>query len=384
MDFRLTEEQIILRDSTRRMMDRHATPDYIRRLDREDAYPEDLYAQWVEMGLLRLPFAEEFGGLSGDGIDLILVAEELAAKSYDFFSAFGASIFCGLNVVRHGTDEQKQLWIPPLLAGKIKMSISMSEPDAGSDVGAMRCSAVRDGSDWIINGQKVWASGAGARNNVINLYVRTDPNAPHRSALSLFLVPNDLPGITLRKLDMLGRRCVGTYEIFFDNVRVPADNLIGQAGHGWQCMLSGLQIERVTAAAGYCGGARSAFELALDYAKERKQFGRAIGTNQVIAHMLADLQAEIEVARTMVWRAGWAMGQGDPDALRLITIAKLVASETYVKAANCGMQVFGGAGYNMEYDMQRHFRDSRSCTIAAGTSQMQRNLLSGLMGLKVH
>ncbi len=383
MDFGFSEEQVLLRDSVRRMMDRHATPEYIRRLDREQAYPYDLYDRWTEMGLIGLAFPEAYGGLGASAISMVLLAEELAAKSFDFFTAYGSSVFCGLNLVRKGTTEQKSKWLPALLSGEIRMSVSMSEPDAGSDIAALRTSAVKRGDEWCINGQKVWATGAGARGNVINLYARTDPEAHYRSGLSLFLVPNDLPGITLRKLDMLGRRCVGTYEIFFDDVRVPADNLIGGENNGWDCLLSGLQIERVTAAAGSCGGAQAVFDLALRYAKDRKQFGRPIGTNQAVGHMLADMQTEIEVARTMVWRAAWALERGDADALKLITMAKLTASETYVKAAGTGMQIFGGAGYNMEFDMQRHFRDARSTTIGAGTSQIQRNLLAGLMGLKL-
>ena len=383
MDFAFSDEQIILRDSVRKMMDRLATPDYVRRLDREQAYPDALYAAWVEMGLLRLPFAEEYGGLGGSALDMVVLADEIARKSFDFFTAYGGSVFCGLNVARKGSQEQKSYWLPKLLSGEIKMSISMSEPDAGSDLGSMRTAARRDGDEWIINGGKVWATGAGAKNNVINVYVKTDPAVDYRKGMSLFLVPNDTPGLEMRKLDMLGRRCVGTYELTFDNVRVPASHLVGGENNGWACVLSGLQIERITAAAGYCGGSQAAFELALSYAKDRQQFGRPIGTFQAIAHMLADLQTELEAARTLVWRAAWMVGNDAADALRVISMAKLFASETYVKIANAGMQIFGGAGYSMEFDMQRHFRDSRSTTIAAGTSQMQRNVIAGLMGLKV-
>ncbi|OGA22139.1 MAG: hypothetical protein A3I01_14965 [Betaproteobacteria bacterium RIFCSPLOWO2_02_FULL_65_24] len=381
MDFDFTQEQELLRASVRRMMDRLAPGEYVRRLDREQAYPYELYAAWIEMGLLRMPFPEAYGGLGGDAIDMVIIAEELSRKSFDFFTAYGGSVFCGLNVVRKGTEEQKRFWIPKLLAGDIKMSISMSEPDAGSDLSAIRATARRDGNDWVINGQKIWATGAGARNNVINVYVKTDTKAHYRKGMSLFLVPNDLPGIQLRKLDMLGRRCVGTYEIFFDDVRVPSENLIGGENNGWDCVLSGLQIERLASAAGYCGGAQAVVDLAVQYAKERKQFGRPIGTFQAIAHMLADMQTDAEAARTLTWRAAWMLAKGR-DALREISMAKLFSSETYVKVANLGMQIFGGYGYNMEFDIQRHFRDSRSTTIGAGTSQMQRNLIAGLMGLK--
>jgi alkylation response protein AidB-like acyl-CoA dehydrogenase len=382
MDFSFTEEQRMMRESVRKAMDRIATPEYVRRLDREQAYPDELYAAWVELGLLRIPFAEKYGGLGGNVVDMVIVAEEISRKSADFFMAYAGSVFCGLNVARKGSEEQKRYWLPKLLSGEIKMSISMSEPEAGSDVGAMRTRARRDGQDYLVSGQKLWATGAGAKNNVVNVYVRTDPDANIRQGMSLFLVDNTAQGLELRKLDMLGRRCTGTYEIFFNDVRVPADRLVGGENKGWECILSGLQVERITSAAGSLGAAQACLELAVEYAKERKQFGRAIGTNQAIAHMLADMAAEIEAARALTWRAAWMVASGQ-DALREISMAKLMTSEAYVKCANMGMQIFGGFGYSMEFDMQRHYRDARSATIAAGTSQIQRNIIAGLMGLKV-
>ena len=382
MDFSFTEEQRMMRESVRKAMDRIATPEYVRRLDREQAYPDELYAAWVELGLLRIPFEEKYGGLGGNVVDMVIVAEEISRKSADFFMAYAGSVFCGLNVARKGSEEQKRYWLPKLLSGEIKMSISMSEPEAGSDVGAMRTSARRDGADYLIRGQKLWATGAGAKNNVVNVYVRTDPDANIRQGMSLFLVDNTAKGLELRKLDMLGRRCTGTYELFFNDVRVPADRLVGGENKGWECILSGLQVERITSAAGSLGAAQACLELAVEYAKERKQFGRAIGTNQAIAHMLADMATEIEAARALTWRAAWMASSGQ-DALREISMAKLMTSEAYVKCANMGMQIFGGFGYSMEFDMQRHYRDARSATIAAGTSQIQRNIIAGLMGLKV-
>jgi alkylation response protein AidB-like acyl-CoA dehydrogenase len=381
MDFGLSEEQTLLQDSVRKMMDKVATPDYIRRLDKEQAYPYELYQSWVDLGLLALPFPEAYGGLGGSVMDMVILAEEISRKSADFYMAYAGSVFCGLNVARKGSEEQKKFWLPKLLSGEVRFSISMSEPDAGTDIGAMRTTAVRDGDQYVINGQKLWSTGSGAKNTVINLYVRTDPKANIRQGMSLFLVDNDTPGLKLRKLDMLGRRCTGTYEIFLDNVRVPADRLVGTENAGWDVVLSGLQVERITSAAGNVGAAQAALDLAVDYARERKQFGRPIGSNQAIGHMLADLATEVEAARTLTWRAAWLVSQGK-DALREISMAKLLSSETYVKVANQGMQVFGAFGYNMEYDMQRHYRDARSSTIAAGTSQVQRTVIAGLMGLK--
>jgi alkylation response protein AidB-like acyl-CoA dehydrogenase len=382
VDFEFSEEQRMLRDSVRKMMAKVATPEYIRRLDREQAFPDELYEEWLKMGLFRMPFPEEYGGLGGNVIDMVIIAEELSYKSFDLFTAYGGPVFCGLNILRKGTEEQKRHWIPKMLSGEVKFSISMSEPDAGSDIGAMRSNAKRDGKDWVINGQKLWATGAGAKNNVINVYVKTDPGAFYRKGMSLFLVDNSAPGVELRKMDMLGRRCTGTYEIFFTDVRVPEERLLGGENNGWQVVLAGLQVERISSTAGYIGGMQAILDLALDYAKERKQFGRPIGTNQVMAHLLADMQTELEASRLMMWRAAWMLASGK-DALKEISMAKLFASEAYARMANNGMQILGAYGYNMEFDMQRHFRDARSATIGAGTSQMQRNLIAGLMGLKV-
>ena len=382
MDFAFTEEQRLLRESVRKLLQKHAPPDYVRQHDRERSYPEELFQACAEAGLLALPFPEEFGGAGGTLLDMTIVAEEIARASADLVMAYTGNIFCGLNLLRKASDEQKRHWLPKLITGEIKFSISMSEADAGSDIGAMRTSAVRDGNEWVIDGRKVWASMAGAENNVINLYVKTDAKAHYRQGLSLFLVDNDAPGLSLRKLDMLGRRATGTYELTFDRVRVAPDRLVGGENKGWEVVMSGLQVERASSAAGNVGAAQGILDLATQYAKDRKQFGRPIGTNQAIAHMLADMATEVEAARTLMWRAAWLVSTGQ-DALREITMAKLFSSETYVKVANQAMQVFGGFGYSEEFDMARAYRDARAATIAAGTSQIQRNLIANLMGLKV-
>jgi alkylation response protein AidB-like acyl-CoA dehydrogenase len=382
MDFEYSTEQKLLRDSVRTLMQRLATPENLRRLDRERLYPYEIYDAWVEAGVFALPFPSEYGGLGGSVLDLAIVAEEIGRYSADVAMAFGGSIFCALNVARKGSEEQKRHWLPKLISGEIRMSISMSEPDAGSDVGAMRTQARRDGNEYVISGQKIWATGAGAKNNFINVYVKTDPKAHYRQGMSLFLVDNTTPGLEIRKLDMLGRRSVGTYELTFNDARIPPDRLIGGENKGWECILSGLQAERVVAAACDCGSARGALDMAIAYAKDRRQFGRSIGTFQAIAHMIANMEAEVEAAWAVTLKAAWRVSQNE-DALKEITIAKLLAAEAYVKAANVGMQVMGGFGYNMDFDMQRHFRDARAATIAAGTSELQRNIIAGQIGLKV-
>jgi alkylation response protein AidB-like acyl-CoA dehydrogenase len=276
MDFRFTDEQNALRDSVRKMMDEIATPEYIRKLDEDQEYPYEIHEACAKMGLFGVPIPEEYGGSGGSVLEMIIIGEEMGRKSYDFFATFCSSCFNGLNLLKNATEEQKQYWLPKIISGEIRMSVSMSEPDAGSDLGAMKTNARRDGDFWVINGQKLWSSGAGARNNVINLFAKTDTTVDYRKGVSLFLVDNDTPGVKLRKIDTLGRRCVGTYEVFFDDVHVPQDRLIGGENKGWDCMLSGLQYERIATVANYCSGAQAVVDLALDYAKERKQFGKPI------------------------------------------------------------------------------------------------------------
>ncbi|UFN51535.1 acyl-CoA/acyl-ACP dehydrogenase (plasmid) [Roseomonas sp. OT10] len=382
MDFALSETQRQLAETVGALMERHATRSYIRALDREGRYPLELYDAWAEAGLFALPFPEEHGGLGGTPLDLVVLAEAMSAKGFDFFTAYAAGVFCGLNILRHGTEAQRRDIVPAIISGVQRMAICVSEPDAGSDAAAMRTAAKWDGEAWRLNGRKLWSTGAGAPNTLLNVYARSDPQAPTRNAISLFLVPNSASGVELRKLDMLGRRCVGTYEITFDDVRVPPDALVGEPNAGWSYLLSGLRLERLCSAAGYCGSAQAVLDMAVTYAGERAQFGRPIGSNQALAHLLADMRVDVEAARLLTHRAAWALEQGG-DALAEITMAKLFGSEAYVRAANAGMQVMGAYGYSMEFDMQRHFRDARSTTIGAGTSQMQRNLLAGLMGLKV-
>lgn len=380
MDFEFNEEQRMLRDSVRRMLDEVATPEYVRATDREGRYPYEVYDGFVKLGLVAMAFPEAYGGLGGGIMDFVAVSEEIGKISYDYLGGYGTSVFNGMNLLHSASEAHKREFLPKLIDGSIRMSIAMTEPGAGSDAGAMRTTARREGDHWVLNGQKVFSTGSGARGTVISLYAKTDTSVPYKNGISLFLVDNKTPGLELRKLDTLGRRSIGTYEIFLDNVRIPADRLVGEVNRGWHYMLAGLQLERMMTTAGYCGAAQSCVDLALQYAKERKQFGQPIGDFQAIAHMLADMQTEVEAARTLMLKAAWEMST-DRDALKTLSMAKLLASETYVKAANNGMQIMGGYGYIMEYDMQRHYRDARSTTIAAGTSQMQRNLIARQMGL---
>jgi alkylation response protein AidB-like acyl-CoA dehydrogenase len=353
----------------------------LQKIDREGLYPYEIYNAWIELGLFRIGFPEEYGGLGGDLKDLLLISQELAHWSYDIYSAYSVPLYTALTLLKIGTEEQKKTYLPALMEGKIRLSTSISEPAAGSDVSALKTIAKPVSGGWILNGQKLWNTAAGVENNVLQVLVKTDLDSPPRSGMSMFLVPNNTPGVDCRKLDMLGRRGTGTYEVFFTDVFVPSENLVGGLNKGWKGLLACLQTERVLTSAGYVGSAQKVVDISLAYAKERSQFGRAIGEFQVIAHMLADMQTEVDASRLLVERAASMIING-ADAMREVSMAKLYGSETYAKISNQGMQIFGAYGYSMEYEIQRHFRDSRSTTVGAGSSQMQRNAIASSMGLK--
>ncbi len=380
-DFSLTAEQIQLRETVRAMMARHAPPAVLRQLDEAHDYPYELYAQWAELGLLTLPFPSEVGGSDGGVVDLVLLGEELGRSGYDLTGIYGTPLFTGLNVLHHGTAEQREQYLPPLLEGKIRLSVAMTEAGAGSDVGAMRMRAEPFGDGFVLNGEKVFASGAGVEDTFICVYARTRRDGPHQSAISAFLVDNRSPGLTIVNIPTLGRHLFPTTQLVFDNVEVPADALLGPLHGGWDVLLAGLRLERLVTSAAYVGNAQAVVDEALEYAKQREQFGRRIGDFQAIAHLLADMATDVEAARWLTYRAAWLLDTGQ-DALLEICMAKLFGSERFVQIARNGLQILGGYGYSMEFPMQRHMRAALGSTITAGTSQMQRDIIARQLGLR--
>lgn len=378
MYFEPTQEQRHLNDSVHKAMKSLITPEYLRRMDDEGLYPYDAYDAWVQLGLTGLGFDSEFGGYGGTIEDLVLVSEQLGYWSYDLATAYMVPLFTGQTLLKHGRPEQKNQFLPRLVDGTLRMSVCISEPSAGSDVSAIKTKAVRDGDDWVISGQKLWITAAGARDTLLQVYAVTNPDVPAKQGISIFLIENNAPGVVCKKNEMLGRRGVGTYEVFFDQVRVHEERILGQINEGWRYLLSGLQFERVLTSSAYSGASQSVVDMAARYASERKQFGKQIIDFQAIAHMLADMQTEVSASRLLAYDAAGRLTRG-LGALREVSMAKLFGSETYVKVANQGMQIMGAYGYSMEYAMQRHFRDARSTTIGAGSSQMQRNTIASTM-----
>lgn len=371
----LNSEQSAWRDTVNRFMEKEITREYIRKQDEERAYPYEGYDKIAREGWLRLLIPEDHGGYGGDIFDYALMCEGLGKFGFDFATSVLVPTFTAMNIVKFGSDAQKADYLEPFMSGAIRFSISISEPSAGSDAASTRTRARREGEDYVIKGQKLWCSGAAARNVTIQMLVRTDPDAAKHKGLSVLLVPNDTAGLDIRRLPTLARRATGTTEIFADDARVPAGNLLGAEGQGWQIITDHLELERIAVSAAYVGNAQTAVDDALAYAHERVQFERPIVEFQVIKHMLADMQTQVDAARLLVYRAAELAARHAPCA-KEVAMGKLYASETLQAVSRMGMQILGGHSMLPEADMERYFREGMQSTIGGGTSQIQRTIIA--------
>jgi alkylation response protein AidB-like acyl-CoA dehydrogenase len=380
VDFEETQEQQQLRAAIERFMQRECPPQQVRRWDREGSFPEDLYRRMVEAGFVSLVVPQAHGGMGSPMSDCIILYEELARPSVDFATRIALQAWGAAILADFAGDELKAELLPAVVAGERKLSFSLTEPQSGSDAAALSTSARREGDEWVLRGQKLFSSGADAADNAMIVAVRTSKGATRHEGISLIVVPNDAPGVTVRRLDVIGRRVLGLCEIFFDDARVPARYLVGEEGKGWQYIGRHLERERITLAANYIGSARSVVDDAVAYAKERRQFGRSIGQFQSIAHMLADMSTELEAGRWLTRMAAWRYDRGLP-CRKEASMAKLYVSEMLQRVSATGMQVLGGHAYTHDHDVQRHWRDARNATVGGGTSQIQRELIARELGL---
>ena len=378
----LTEEQQIWKDTVERWVDQEVGRDYIRKCDVERTFPFEAYEKAAQMGFHRLIIPESDGGDGGDIFSYALLVEAMAKYGLDFAAAITGSTFTAMNLVLHGTPEQKRQYLEPFMRGEIRLPISISEPGAGSDAANTQTRAERDGDHWVINGQKLWCSGAGNKGAVIIMLVRTEKKADKRDGLSVFIIPNTTPGLTIRPLNTLARRSITSTEIFLDNVRVHESQMLGKPGQGWK-IIGGehLQIERIAIAAGYAGNAQGAVNDALAYAHQRVQFGQPIFEFQVIRHMLADMQTQTDAARLLAYRAADLASRGQP-CRKEVAMAKLFCSETLQSVSRMGMQIMGGHGMLPDADMERYFREGMQSTVGGGTSQIQRTMIAQEMRLR--
>ncbi len=381
MDFGLSEEQCLLQETARSFVNRVCPPSVAKQWDDESHFPPELFAGLADLDWLALAFDPADGGAEGGAMEMAIIAEELGRASFDVAMCYIASLIAALTVYRFASAEQRRELVPDLVAGTTRFAVSISEPDAGSDVASIRTYAEDHGDHFVVNGEKMWCTGAGLPNTLLAMYVRTDRDAPSREGISLLVVDPTTPGVQVRRVPTLARHILGTNSVSLTDVVVPRDRLVGDLNDGWRVLLSGLELERVLLAGGYVGAAQETIDEALAYAKERKQFGRRIGDFQSLAHTLADLQTEVEAARLLGHRAAWLLDQGIPCAAEG-SMAKLFGSELYVRAAREGMQIWGGYGFSTESVMSFRYRESIVATISGGTSQIQRNAIARSLGLR--
>jgi alkylation response protein AidB-like acyl-CoA dehydrogenase len=375
MDFDLTEQQTLMRESLGAFLTRECPIEYVRECDEQEKFPFELYEKLAAEGWLGLPIPEEYGGMGGSCTDLAVFLEEFARHFEAGANIYYTTIVIATDAITHfGTEAQKRDLLPRLARGEIRFAFSLSEPNSGSDAASLRTRAVLEGDEWVINGQKMFCSCAQEADYIL-LMARSDAEAPKHKGITMFLLDPKTPGVEIRKLKKLGLKPMDLNEIFLSDVRLPKDAIIGAANNGWTNALKTLDYERCCLSAVNVGAARTVLEKSVAYTNEREQFGQKISSFQLTRAKLADMDMEIEAARLLLYRSANLVDRGIPNN-KESAMANLYSSETYVRAAMNGMRMMGGWGYLMEYDMQRHFRDSKLAEIGGGTSEILRIIIS--------
>jgi short/branched chain acyl-CoA dehydrogenase len=381
MDFELSMEQDILRKTVRDFAEKEIRPKAAE-LDRKEEFSVDTCRAMGELGLFGMVVDEAYGGQGMDYVSYIIAVEEIARIDGSHAATVAAGNSLGIGPLFYfGSEEQKKKYLPELCTGRGLWGFGLTEPNAGSDAGASRTTAVLDGDEWVINGAKIFITNASAPNTMgVTVMCKTGAREGGRPELSCILVESGTPGFEAREMhNKMMWRSSNTSELYFDDCRVPKDNLLGTRGKGFHQMLDTLDAGRLSIGAMGLGGAQGAYELAMRYAKERVQFGRPISTFQVNSFKLADMAMEIEAARLLLYKACWLKAMHKPYA-KNAAMAKLYCSEVMGRVVNEAVQLHGGYGLMQEYDVERFYRDQKLLTIGEGTSEVQRLVIARLIG----
>ncbi|HDM78527.1 MAG TPA: acyl-CoA dehydrogenase [Deltaproteobacteria bacterium] len=380
MDFQLTEEQKMIRDMSRRFANEVIAP-RVEEIEKTGEYPYDIIAQMGELGMMGIPFPEEYGGSGSDWVSMMLCTEEISRADSALGALLDAHTITCEELYQFGTEEQKKKWLVPLVQGKELGAFGLTEPNAGSDARAIKTTAVLDGEEWVINGTKQFISLVGYDNCslvIVAAVSGTDKNG--KKIINTFIVPKGTPGFTIgQTYDKMGWHHFPSCELLFENCRVPKENLLGEPGKGFAQHLSVLQTGRIFVGAISVGMAQACFEASLRYAKERVQFGKPIYSFQAVSFKIADMAMNIELARNMVLKAAWLKDNNMPYTLEA-AYAKLFASEALEKIASDAVQIHGGYGFMNEYPVSRYYRECKVLQIIEGTSEVQRMIISRILG----
>jgi len=381
MNFEFDEEHKMIQDSVREFAEKEIMP-YGREYDEKKEYPMEIYRKAAKLGFIGASIPEEYNGAGMDCIAEAIISMEFCRADSGIGSAIDLATLGVPMLLHFGTEEQKENFMARVPKGDGPSAIAITEPDCGTDVAALRTRAVLEGDEWVLNGTKQFIT-----NGKVGFYTvvlaKTDPEVspPHRG-ISAFLVETDREGYQANFIEKMGMHCHDTSEVVLRNVRIPKENLIGQENRGFYQLMRFFNESRIKIGALHLGIAIGAYERALQYAKERKAFGRALIDHQAIQFKLADMYTAIEAARLLVFKAAYLVDKGEPDPA-LSSAAKLFASETAIKVTYEAVQIFGGYGFSKEYDVERYYRDARVGTIYEGTSEAQRIVIGRRLAGKI-
>lgn len=381
MDFRFTDEQEMLRDTIRRFVETEIPREVAREIDEKEIFPHDLLNKLSELGFMGINVPEEYGGMGGDIVDEMLFFEEISKRLPVLAWAAGNVILYGSEIIgTNGNEEQKKEFLPRLAKGEIKFAYALTEPNAGSDAASIRTSAIAENDHYVLNGTKMFITGAGIADYVVT-NARTAEDK--FGGITDFLVDARSEGYSWAPIKNLGYKGSNTCEVVYDNVKVPKNRILGGPdclNHGWKQMMRLLNAERLLLSACALGIGQGALDYALNYAKEREQFGRPIGHFQVNQHKLVEMATELEAARRLAYYAAWRVTEG-MDSVKETSMSKFYCAEVAKRIAMHGVQILGGYGYTMEYDAQRYLRDVLILSIGGGTTEIQKNIIAKKLGL---
>jgi alkylation response protein AidB-like acyl-CoA dehydrogenase len=377
--FELPEELRLLKNAVREFAEKEIKP-YGKEYDEKAEYPWDILRKAAKLGFIAPDLPEEYGGSNLSVLGCALIVEEFTRADSSIGSAiFSSALGCPM-VKYFGTEEQKEKYLPRIPKGEAVSAIAITEPDCGTDVGAIKTRATKKDGGWIINGTKTFITNGSIADWVV-VMAKTSPELGYKG-ISAFIVETSSEGYEARRIKKMGLNCHDTCEVLLKNVKVPKDNLVGKENRGFYQLMDFFNESRIGVAASHLGMAVGAYERALDYAKQRRAFGKPLIEHQAIAFKLADMFTMIEAARLLVYKAAWLVDSGSPSPA-LSSAAKLFASEVAVRVCSEAVQIFGGYGYSKEYDVERYYRDARVGTIYEGTSEAQRIVISRALAGKL-
>lgn len=373
MDFDLTPEQEMVKKTAKEFADNEIVPG-ARERDRQEIFPWDLIREMAGLGFLGPTLPERYGGMGFDYISEAIIFEEVGRADSSVRTTLSVQVsLTELPILHFGTEEQKQKYLPRLASGEWIGCFGLTEPQAGSDAANQQTRAVKDGNEWVLNGGKMWISNGGIANLAL-VFAQTAPELKHRG-ISAFLIETDTPGFSTQNIhNKLGLRSSNTAELILEDVRVPAENLLGEPGQGFKIAMHALDQGRYGVASGCVGIIQGCIDASVRYAQEREAFGQPIAGFQLVQELIADMVLDAEAARLLVYRAGHLKNKGVPNT-RETSLAKWYASEAAVKAALNAIQVHGGYGYSDEYPVERYLRDAKVATLYEGTTQIQKLII---------